>query len=305
MIKRWWIYLSGLCLSVLIFWAASASRIGPLESCLVSCSHPDPEIDNNLRFISFNMLHGFPRFEGLRSRVDLITEEILRLFPDIVCLQEVPWTVFTGSVSNLISEQTMMNYVYLPANGNRWAILFSEGEAILSKFPLKDISYNELKPKPGWFEHRVVLHATVRHPRAEIHVFCTHLTGRDSDINQGQVASLYEFVKEIDGAISLIAGDFNAVESSPQINLLASSWIDAYRHVHPSDEGKTCCIDQPGYFSQDENEERIDYIFVAGREIDRINIIDSRQIFTQPYSSTSGAYWLSDHAGLMVEIELQ
>lgn len=298
-------YLGGLILSGAILWAMNASRVGPLESCLNSCSDPDPEVHNHLRLLSFNMLHGFPRFEYLRNRMNLIAEEIKSLAPDIACLQEVPWTLYTGSVSGMISKRVKMNYAYLPANGNRWAILFSEGEAIFSKFPLENVLYRELEPTPGFFEHRVVLHATVRHPKTDIHVFCTHLTGGDPAINQAQTATLYEFVMEYGGEFNLIAGDFNAAESSPQIGLLTTDWIDAYRHVHPDDDGKTCCIDQTKFFGRDEYEERIDYIFVAGRTADCIQIIDSRRIFNQPYFSPTGTFWLSDHAGLLVDIELR
>jgi hypothetical protein len=117
--KSRWIYLLGFGLSGAILWTANASRIGPLESCLSSCSHFDPAVDNHLRFLNFNMLHGFPQFDNLRNRVDSIAEEINRLSPDIACLQEVPWTVHTGSVAKKISARTRMNYVYLPVNGNR------------------------------------------------------------------------------------------------------------------------------------------------------------------------------------------
>jgi len=84
------------------------------------------------------MLHGFPGFELLDERLQTIADEINLIEPDIVLLQEVPWTLRRGNAAKHLAEQTEMNYAYLRANGNRWAIGFEEGEAILSLFPLLD-----------------------------------------------------------------------------------------------------------------------------------------------------------------------
>jgi len=74
--------------------------------------------------MSLNVLHGHPRFEHLARRLDLIAAEIRRQDADIVCLQEVPWTRQLGGGAEYLAQRTGLNYLYLRANGNRWAILF-------------------------------------------------------------------------------------------------------------------------------------------------------------------------------------
>jgi len=76
--------------------------------------------------------------------LDLIAQEIRRQDADIVCLQEVPWAPHIGSAAQYLAARTGLNHVYFRANGNRWTILFEEGEAILSRYPLRDVTFEEL-----------------------------------------------------------------------------------------------------------------------------------------------------------------
>lgn len=46
-----------------------------------------------LRVMSFNMLHGFPKFASLEERLELTAAEIRRQDADLVLLQAVPWTL--------------------------------------------------------------------------------------------------------------------------------------------------------------------------------------------------------------------
>ena len=71
-----------------------------------------------------------------------------------------------------------MNHVFFRANGNRRAILFEEGVAVLSRFPILDSVGIALPPKAGFFENRVALHARLQTPRTVLDVVCTHLAER-------------------------------------------------------------------------------------------------------------------------------
>jgi exonuclease III len=68
-----------------------------------------------------------------------------------------------------------------------------------------------------------------------------------------------------DAAPALVAGDFNALETSAQIQSLVSpgvgrGWIDAYRQVHPTDPGFTCCVPDVTSGPDQPLERRIDYL---------------------------------------------
>jgi len=250
------------------------------------------------------MLHGRPGFEYLPQRLTLIAMEIARLDADIVLLQEVPWTFKTGNGATYLAEQTGMNHAYVRANGNRWAIFFEEGEAILSRYPLSNLTYTELEPQADTFEHRVVLHATATTPTGELDLFVTHLTNGEEAINQAQAESLRAFVENTATGNAVIAGDFNAREDEVQMVSLAEVWIDSFRTLHPEDPGYTSSIDDLRAGPDEALERRIDYIFVLPVGENPVNILSAEVVFDQPFYSEGGWLWASDHAGVMVELEM-
>jgi endonuclease/exonuclease/phosphatase family metal-dependent hydrolase len=253
--------------------------------------------------LSLNILHGFPRFKYLDRRLDLIVTEIGRLDADIVCLQEVPWAPTTGNAAQYLARRTGQNHVYVRANGNRWAILFEEGEAILSRYPLRDPAVIELEPQASTFEHRVALRATADTPWGPISIVVTHLTHGDIQVNQGQVAALASFVGSARSYPTLVAGDLNATPNTPQIEALALDWIDTYQTARPESPGPTCCLDNlhqepPGLL-----EKRIDYVFLAPGPGQDLRIVDSQRVLTQPFPLAGGWLWASDHVGLLTTLE--
>ena len=297
-----WVWLA-LPIFVTAAWLLSVSRAGTrVTGCPEGCSVVGQRQEGPLRVISLNVLHGFPRFARLEERLDLIAMEIRRHDADVVCLQEVPWIPRLGSAAGHLAEQTGLNHVYLRANGNRWAILFEEGEAILSRYPLRDVAWVELEPRAGFFEHRVALRATAVTPWGDVRVFVTHLTHGDPAVNLAQASSLVAFVTGTAEGPAVVAGDFNATEDTDQIQALASRWVDAYRAIHPDDEGLTCCIDSLAQGPQVRLEARIDYLFLVPGEELTASVVTSRRILDRPSRTTEGWLWTSDHVGLLSAI---
>lgn len=298
---KWKFLLAGAVFILIVAYGFNASTPGrTVEGCLQGCSTTDDRKAGPLRVLSLNMLHGFPKFKDLQLRSSLIAEEIRRLDADVVLLQEVPWTITTGNVANAIANQLGYNHTYYRANGNKNLIFFEEGEAILSRYPLSQVVFTELQPRMGFFESRVTLGAMVTTPQGEVRLFVAHLTDKDPKINEGQAQSLRSFVETHSSSTTVVAGDFNAQEDSPQIKQLATVWIDTYRAMHPNDEGLTCCIDDLNAGPVEPLEERIDYIFLipkAGK------IISAEHVFNHPFQIGGGWQWASDHTGLMVTIE--
>lgn len=284
----------------------NVSQVGPLESGLNSYTRPLPEKDDNFQVMNLNMLHGFPEFEYLAERLELIAEQINYISPEIVTLQEVPWTRRTGSAVAYLAKRTGMNYVYLPANGNRRTIFFSEGEAILSKFVLKDIDFKELSPRAGFFEHRVALKATAVTPWGEFNIVSTHLTHGDQDINQGQVHDLFEYVERFGDQTTIIAGDFNALDDSSQIKSISNVWMDTYLFANPGGQGFTCCLSD--LTQPDINKslyKRIDYLFLAPHQEELvISIVGSQTVLDHPYPLEDVDLWVSDHIGILTSFEI-
>jgi endonuclease/exonuclease/phosphatase family metal-dependent hydrolase len=173
-------------LAILFVFNASIPGQG-VEGCPEECATQSARRTGPLRIVDLNMLHGFPEFRDLPLRLDLIAAEIRRLDADVVLLQEAPWTRATGNGAQFLAQQLGYNYLYYRAEGNRHLIFFETGQAILSRFPLKDVVFSVLPPRAGFFESRVALGATAATPLGEVTFFVAHLTDKKNDpqINRG------------------------------------------------------------------------------------------------------------------------
>jgi endonuclease/exonuclease/phosphatase family metal-dependent hydrolase len=290
---------------LLTYWILNVSRPGKgVEGCFEGCATGGPRREGQLRVMSLNMLHGFPRFSHLGERLAVISNEIERLDADIVCLQEVPWAPTIGSAASYLAERTGLNHVYLRANGNRWAILFEEGEAILSRYPLRDVTFTELSPQAGFFEHRMVLEAIVTTPWGDASVFVTHLTNGDAEVNRAQAESLMAFVNSHGHHAAIIAGDFNATEDSPQIEFIGQRAEDVWRLANRQREGFTCCVDDLTSETPGQLENRIDYLFLLGGPDLGVGVSDCEVVLDQPVQTARGWIWASDHAGLLAALSV-
>jgi len=301
-ILRWGVpVLIGL---LLIVWALNGSRAGTrIEGCADGCSTAAPRREGPLRVMSANVLHDFPRFRRLAQRLDMVAAEIRRQDADIVCLQEVPWTLRLGSGIEYLARQTGMNYLYLRADGNRHTILFEAGDAILSRFPLHDLAFVELEPRVSYYEHRMALHATAATPWGDVRVYATHLTSGHPADNPGQAASLRTFVESTGSGPAIVAGDFNAKEDSAQIQALSKVWLDTYRVANPGEAGWTCCINDLTA-ETDTRDGRIDYLFLVPGPDGEESVVSSVRVLDRPVQGLDGWLWASDHVGLLTNIEM-
>jgi endonuclease/exonuclease/phosphatase family metal-dependent hydrolase len=288
---------------LLTLWLPNVSRTGSrVEGCAQGCAASLARHEGPLRVMSLNVLHGFPRFEHLEQRMELIAAEIRRHDADIVLLQEVPWTPQLGLGADYVAERTGMNHLYLRANGNRRAILFEEGEAILSRYPLRNPVSVELEPRAGRFEQRVALGATVATPWGELPVYTTHLTNGATEVNRAQAESLVDFVSESSAGPALVAGDLNAPPGSPQVQSLRSQWFDAGEST-AADDSLTCCIGDLTAGPGEILEERIDYLLLVPGQGSTIR--EYERVLDKPFATEYGWQWASDHVGLLVTIDIE
>jgi endonuclease/exonuclease/phosphatase family metal-dependent hydrolase len=281
-------------LLLLVVWLGTVSTVGTPEGCAAGCATASQRVPGPLRVVNLNVLHGFPADARLADRLDLIANELVRLDADVALLQEVPWTLGTGSGAARLAQRTGLNYLALRANGNRFAIAFEEGSVILSRYPLADVSWIELAPRAGPFEHRIALAATADTDWGPIRLVVTHLSGADA-VNAAQAASLVDWVARQPRPV-LIGGDFNAVPDSVTYRELP--WTDLYRSVHPDDGGFTCCVDALDAPPPAPLAERIDYLFALGLEATSAEVI-----LAEPVAVANGWLRASDHAGLLVRLE--
>ena len=106
---------------------------------------------------------------------------------------------------------------------------------------------------------------------------------------------LDEFAREhwiAPGEKALFAGDFNAVEDEPAIQLVSEKMQDTYRVKHPTEPGYTWTKTNPLSGGNAPNR-RLDYIFCPqGVQIHKADVI-----LNEP-----GTPYLSDHFGVFAEL---
>lgn len=293
-------------LGLLGLWVSQVSTAGDApRGCFDACSqYWGAGKAGRLRVVSLNMLHGFPDFADLARRLELIAEEIARLEADIVLLQEVPWTLKTGAVAGALAERLGMNYAYLRANGGRYTILFEEGEAILSRYPLEEVRWVTLQPAAGFFENRVALAAQVNTPGGPLWVVSTHLTTRQDAVKAGQSTGLIRFGEAL-GGLALVGADFNR-DPGGLAQEAAPPWDDPLGRGQPGEGRLTCCIDER-QDPAETPEKAIDAILVVGGwqalEAAGWRVAAAERVFDRPFETLEGWLWVSDHLGVLVELE--
>ena len=282
-------------------------QLQPPGSTAASVAASPGQAREGLRVATLNMLHGWPCFDSLDERLDLIAAGLQEVGADVVLLQEVP--VRAGAPRQalpFLAEKLGCAFVYARANGSGAFIGFEEGEAVLSRFPILSWEAHRLRPSPGPFERRIVLRAALAAGRGPLEVYSVHLSdkARRGGLRLGQVQDLIGFVQKgtRDGGLpAVVGGDFNCAPGSPPYRLFAEAgFTDAAVAADPPALGPTSGLarvrDPGGSMS-----ERIDFLFLSpgpqGPEAVRAwNFLDA------PRGSLGAPLWASDHAGVACDL---
>ncbi len=271
-----------------------------------------------LKFVTFNLYHGgvFSGLSGdakdLDGRLEMAAEELRSLDADVIGLQEASTSRGRGNVAGRLANQLGFHHVHAPASsrffGNNgidrviaFLLNFTEGPAIVSRFPITGWEIHDLPRCSRFMDSRVLLSATLQTPWGPLRVFSTHTRG-----DSCQTHRVAELARDQRGPLpSVVMGDFNAAEGSPAIAALTedAGFIDAYRTANPSQPGLTVFqrIEEPTPTVW----RRVDYVFVLpGAEFPG-RVLSSRVILDTPRHLPDGkVLWPSDHYGVLADLEV-
>ncbi|WP_148613996.1 endonuclease/exonuclease/phosphatase family protein [Nocardioides rubriscoriae] len=170
---------------------------------------------------------------------------------DVALLQEVDrGTARTGRVDqpSVLGDQLQMAWGF---GRNIGLAGGSYGTAILSRYPLKDLT-NVALPNIAGQEQRGLLHATIVVDGIPVSLYNTHLeAGRVPGLRQAQVRRITAIVRADPRAV-ILGGDFNAGPTTPEIGTVRSVLTDTWAEVG-SGPGDTVPAGAP--------RNRIDYAF--------------------------------------------
>lgn len=268
------------------------------------CSDPTGE-RVTLKVMTMNLRHDNDQWE---RRMPLVAEEIVRLDPDVVGVQEV--ALFADQIPRLTAEIAARRpdkrspYRVYQRHKSGTAFFSGEGEAVLSKLSIEGTETRSL----GY--GRIVQAVRLRHGNARIDVLNTHLHAEAGDagerIRTDQVASILDFSKDIDDCyVQFLTGDLNTVETSPIIlQLRTAGFVDSFASMHAENHrarGATSPVRlQDGAFRQ-KPRHRIDYVFARSRLGRSIEVRDSVVAFR---NHDVKGFYPSDHFGVMSTFDL-
>jgi endonuclease/exonuclease/phosphatase family metal-dependent hydrolase len=271
-----------------------------------------------LKGVTFNLLHGGV-FSGLRGnaqdldrRLEMAVGELRALGADVIGLQEASAGKGRGNVAERLASQLGFHYVYAPASFRlfasekanalaAWVMNFTEGPAIVSRFPIVASEAHDL-PRCGRFtDPRVLLCATLQTPWGHLQACSTHISG-----DPCQTKEVAAFLRDRRNALPLLLmGDFNATENSPAMTALVNGTglIDTFRAANPTAPGLT--VWQWVYAPIPTVFRRVDYLLLLPGQDFPGRVLSSRVVLNTPRRFPDGkVLWPSDHYGVLAEVEV-
>jgi endonuclease/exonuclease/phosphatase family metal-dependent hydrolase len=290
----------------------AATLTGALATSALAQNPPTPTV----RFVTLNVLHGGPlsgwtgKDSHLEMRLDLVTEALRGLDPDVIALQEASWSRSRGEVASRLAGRLGLNHAYAPASMrlfdtswfNRAAAAFmdfSEGPAILSRFPIARSETHKLPRCGRRLDPRVLLFVELVTPAGLLPVFSTHTSGHACHA-EAIAALVRERHRDLPG---VLMGDLNAVESSEAVTSLIAEagLVDAFRAKNPDAPGYT--VWQPVMVPQRRAFRRVDYVLMAPGRTFPGAVLGSRIVVDAPGRLPDGsAIWPSDHYGVLADL---
>jgi endonuclease/exonuclease/phosphatase family metal-dependent hydrolase len=295
--------------------AAGPSPAGAAPEAVASGAPPSAP---TLTVVSFNVLHGGAfsgrsgRDEHLEERFALTVPALRALSPDIVGLQEASTSRERGNVAARLADALGFDHIYGSAlfllTPSAWLnhhianfMNFTEGPAILSRFPIVEREVVKLPSCSGMFDPRILVHAQVATPWGRLPVFSTHISGLPC-----QSDAVARLIGERRGDLpGILMGDFNATEESPTIQRLTreAGFVDAFRLANPDAAGPT--VWQPVTAPAPLARRRVDFVFLVPGRKHAGRVLESRVVLDQPGRRPDGTpLWPSDHYGVLARLAL-
>lgn len=274
---------------------------------------------SRLRVLTYNLLHDGPWsgfFESgthLTERLAMTIQELQRLQPDVIALQEASDSRKHGNVPQQIADALGYQMVFTPATEHVFgiglldrlitaAIGFREGPAILSRYPIAASEVYDLPRCRHRLDPRILLRTEIDAPDGPVQVFSTH-TSRGDECQLQRVGELFGEHRGTGRAI--LMGDLNTGEQSPVLTgwQKEPGFIDVFRVANPGVSGGT--VWQDIYVDWPTADRRVDFIFLFDGSHDRSPVVHSSHLaFDHPgYLPNGDALWPSDHRGVLADIE--
>jgi endonuclease/exonuclease/phosphatase family metal-dependent hydrolase len=243
-----------------------------------------------------------------RTRSAVAAQGLAPLAPDVLCLQET--TVVIGAdaydqAQELGAALGLFHVAFSPYGNPAEAMSHEQGGiAVLSRWPFKTVHNRRLpSAHAGHPDARVAQFVTLCAPEGDVHVVNTHLSWRpeEAEIRLVQTGLILEEMASFGwlapGRRSLLAGDLNATDDEPAIQLAADRLVDAWSVARAGEAGHTWLhANSYGHgLAQAAPDRRLDYV-LAPRDA---RVLGADIVLEEK----TGGVGASDHFGVGVTVE--
>jgi endonuclease/exonuclease/phosphatase family metal-dependent hydrolase len=251
-----------------------------------------PAADDTLTVVTLNLWHDqrdWPR------RMVRIVDELRRLRPDVICLQEVLQNPQLRNQAETLADSLDCHMQFASVDGPERPKRY--GNAILTPHRVLTTGARNLDPAD---DYRVVAHLRFEWRGRAIDAYSTHLhhTLEGGAIRATQIRHLLAYVDSTRGQEPVVlAGDFNAELAAPEMSSVAARYVDAFQALHPKANREESATFNK-HFGPDPG--AIDHIFVPrGKNSPRPVACELMFRDVGPDS-----VWASDHFGVLAKLRM-
>ncbi|HBK46832.1 MAG TPA: endonuclease [Xanthomonadaceae bacterium] len=244
--------------------------------------------DREMTLVTLNLHHDRDDWPG---RARYIVQELKRLAPDVIALQEVIQRENLPNQAAWIAAQ--LGYDYEFASVDPLGAPKRYGNALLTRRPVLARQQRLLQPLD---DYRIAALLRVDVDGQPVNVYVTHLNERadahGSRTRRRQVDDLLDFIEATAGRQPVvIAGDFNSAANAIELEALQRGYGDSYGSVHRDTRISTLNMEMY------RKPVRIDHVFFQQQ---RLLAREARIIFELP---DGHGRWASDHYGVWTRLQ--
>lgn len=246
--------------------------------------------------------------QDFEKRWPLLASELVKIKPDVACLQEV----FHRNKASVLQKAVGHSTLVLGEKKSGLALL-----ANYPKIASRSVKFKTKSPNENYSRYALWVRLSVG--KTQWDFFVTHLSWRlpETHIRQRQLIELWNWIEEVNGGKRpcVLAGDMNSVASSDEMRFLAGKqWLylsedgiarvlkahqpfrDTFAEVNKTSK-HTWSYKNPYTLRADLPERRIDYIWL--RPSGKQTVVSSALCFNQPMKKT----FASDHFGVVTKVK--
>ncbi|MBX3187310.1 MAG: endonuclease/exonuclease/phosphatase family protein [Labilithrix sp.] len=274
------------------------------EISTARCAGTTARAKARIKVMTLNLRHDSDEW---KRRFELIADEIDRVDPDVIGLQEIEIGAGqSGYLNGLLAKRGHAKYnVYEKRKSGFRGYFTGEGVGIMSRWPIVEEHHEDTG------NMRISLFARVKHPNGGFFdVVNTHLHNGGGEAND---AERLDQAKQTVGLANrwsdcyatVLTGDMNASPTSPAMKHFAGAgFVDSYEKVHGADAARTGntspVVLREGAFEQSPRR-RID--FVLGRRAGaRVATPLSSAVVLKNHDAKG--FYPSDHFAVMTTYDL-